>query len=110
MDLTILFTIVWLHFIADFVLQPSKIALNKWNSLRWLGLHCTIYTIPFLYFGLRFALITGGAHFIVDFISSKITHKLWEEKKVHLFFVTIGWDQAIHFSCLILTLRYLGIT
>ena len=110
MELSIIFIIIWLHFIADFILQSTNMAKNKWDSLKWLGFHCTVYTIPFFYFGWKFALITGGLHFIVDFISSKITHHLWEKKEVHWFFVVIGWDQAIHISCLLLTLNYLGIT
>jgi hypothetical protein len=105
--LNVIFLIVWLHFIGDFVLQSTKMAKNKWNSLYWLGIHCCVYGIPFLYFGVRFALITIGFHFIVDFLTSKATHHLWEKKELHWFFVVIGWDQALHFSCLFLTWNYL---
>ena len=110
MELSIIFTIIWIHFIGDFVLQSTKMALNKWNSLKWLYFHCVVYGIPLVYFGLKFALINVVLHFMVDFVTAKITHHLWEKKEVHWFFVVIGWDQAIHFSCLLLTLRYLGIT
>lgn len=99
--------IIWLHFIADFILQWDSISTTKWNSLKSLGTHCTIYGIPFLYFGLNFALVTVGAHFIVDFISSKLTHHYRVKEQYHWFFVVIGWDQAIHMSILILTWKYM---
>jgi len=108
-EYNIILILIWIHFVADFVLQSTKMGLNKWNSLKWLGFHCTVYGIPFLYFGVKFALITVGLHFIVDFFSSKITHQLWEKKEVHWFFVVIGWDQALHFVCLLATYRYLGL-
>ena len=101
-----IFIIIWIHFVADFILQSTKMAQNKWNSFKWLGFHCIVYTIPFLYFGVKFALITSGLHFIVDFITSKITHNLWEKKEVHWFFVVIGLDQAVHLSILLITWRY----
>jgi len=97
---------IWIHFISDFLLQTDKMATNKSSSLKYLGLHCIVYSIPFLIFGLQFAIINGFLHFIVDFISSKATSYLWQNEKRHWFFVTIGLDQAIHMSCLFLSLQY----
>ncbi len=102
--------IIWLHFIADFLLQSDKMAMNKSRDIRQLGIHCAVYALPFLLFGIEFALITCGAHFIIDFISSRLTSYYWKTKQRHWFFVTIGFDQAIHLTCLILLLELLGIT
>ena len=106
-SLKVIFIIIFLHFISDFVLQAKKMSLNKWKSKKWLGIHSIVYSILFLYFGILFSLITGILHFSVDFITSKITHYLWEKKKVYLFFVVIGLDQAIHFCLLLLTYKYI---
>lgn len=94
--------LIWIHFISDFVFQPDKIALNKNDNLGYLGLHCLIYSLLFLYFGIMFALITGILHFIIDFFSSKLTCYFYRRKENHKFFMVIGCDQALHFSCLFL--------
>lgn len=103
-----IFIIIVFHFIADFLLQNDKMALNKSTSLYWLGIHSIVYSIIFLYFGIQFALITCGAHFIIDFVSSKATTYFWKRKERHWFFATIGWDQLLHYVCLLTTYRYLN--
>lgn len=100
--------IIWLHFVGDFILQLDKMALSKSNSNSWLLLHCLIYSIPFLIFGIEYALLVGGSHFIVDFVTSKISKYYWLIKNQHMFFVIIGLDQAIHVTVLLLTLNHIG--
>jgi len=99
--------VVWLHFLADFVLQNDKMALNKSKSNMWLGLHAFIYMLPFLLFGWKFALINGVLHFIVDYMTSRGTSKLWAAEERHWFFTLIGFDQAVHLTCLFVTLNYM---
>ncbi len=101
--LTKIFLIIWLHFIADFLLQSDKMATN----IKWLGIHSVVYSIPFLLFGINFALITCGSHFVVDYITSKVTKYFWEREQRHWFFVTIGFDQVIHLSIFLIMLKYL---
>ena len=99
--------IIWLHFIADFLLQSQWMGVNKSKNSWVLGLHCYIYALPFVYFGFYYALLNGILHFIVDFITSRMTSRLYEKKEYHWFFVTIGADQAIHMTSLILTYVWL---
>ena len=96
-----LYSIIWLHFIADFFLQNDKMALNKSSSNKWLGIHVAVYSIPFLwFFGWKYALFNGVAHFITDWISSRLAKKLWMDGERHWFFVVLGADQAVHMTCL----------
>jgi len=107
MKIEIILLLVWMHFVADFILQSDKMAKSKSSSSFWLLLHVVTYSIPFVFFGWIFALVNGAAHFITDWITSRITSKLWEQKEVHWFFAVIGFDQAIHMTTLILTYKYL---
>ena len=97
--------IIWLHFVADFILQSDKMALNKSSNNRWLCIHSICYSIPFLYFGLTYCIINGMLHFSIDYITSRITGYLYQKEERHWFFVMIGLDQAAHLSCLILLLN-----
>lgn len=114
--------IFWLHFIADFVLQTNYMAMNKSKSNRALLLHCFAYSVPFfvwfiidytlelmLLYGLWFIAINTFTHFWIDFVTSRITSKLYEKQKYRLFFNVIGFDQALHMTILVLTYKWLPV-
>lgn len=99
--------LVWIHFCADFVLQSDAMAKGKSKDSRWLALHVGIYALCFIYLGWVFAAITFVAHFWTDYVSSRITSRLWAAKETHWFFAVIGADQALHMTQLLVTYRYL---
>ena len=101
------FILIWFHFLADFCTQTDKMATNKSSSNFWLGLHALCYTLIFFYFGWRFAIVTGAAHFVTDWITSRGTSYLWKTKQVRRFFALVGLDQAIHLTTLAYTYRWL---
>lgn len=110
-------TILALHWIADFVLQNDWMAQNKWKDKEALLTHVLVYTLVFFIFSvvmwlshsnivwLLFAVCVGVLHFFTDKYTSRITHRLWEEKKVHNFFVVVGFDQLLHFTQLLLLFK-----
>jgi hypothetical protein len=133
MNLTLPFSVILLHFLADWPLQSSWMAVNKSKHWDPLTLHVLVYTLVFCFAGFNWAFlaVTFGAHWLTDFLTSRMTSKLWfidlleplESKalayptfefarvyprKRYWFFVTIGFDQLIHYTTLALTLKYLG--
>ena len=100
--------IVWLHFLGDFILQNDEMATKKSSDSWCLFDHSIMYAAPMFFFGWEFALITWALHLPVDYVSSRLTSNLHRKGERHWFFVTIGADQAIHLTLLILTLEIVG--
>jgi hypothetical protein len=101
--------IIWVHWFADFILQSREMGTNKSSSVKWLSIHCLVYSLPLLVFGWQFALFNGVAHWMVDGVTSKITKRLYEKSNFYGFFSVIGMDQAIHMTVLLLSANYLGL-
>ena len=124
--------LVLLHFLGDFVCQSDWMAINK--SKRWdaLTAHVAIYTAIILLgtgFNLSFALITFGAHFATDAVTSRISRAWFPFVQLpgraasgkalyvdyegvglrsrHNFFTMIGFDQVLHYAQLFLTAYWL---
>lgn len=104
--LTILF-IVWLHVFADFVLQTHTMSINKGTSIKWLTIHIVTYTIPWFIFGWVYALVNAVLHWITDFATSRLNHKLANEGRNREFFMVVGLDQGIHLTTLFVTYHWL---
>ena len=109
MDIKIIIWLLFSHWVADFILQSDWMAQNK--SKRWDALlaHCSVYGIALGILTLNpiFGLINAFIHILVDFFTSRLNSYLWDKKEVHWFFVSIGFDQFIHFVTLILTYNFL---
>lgn len=103
MTVEIMLYLVWMHFVADFLLQTDRIALNKSSSNSILLLHVTAYGLCFMSVGVAYALANTVLHFITDWITSRLTKRLWQANERHWFFVVIGLDQAAHMTALIAT-------
>jgi hypothetical protein len=103
------------HWLGDFVLQSHWMSMNKSKRLDALAIHVATYTATLLIAsGLLFGVdeirplalfvgINGGLHFVTDFVTSRITSRLWHQQREHLFFVALGFDQLIHQVTLVAT-------
>lgn len=100
------------HFIGDFLLQTDEQAKGKSSSNITLFQHILTYILPltmigfFIPISFAFLLVNFVAHFCTDYVTSRMTKKLWSEGKVHWFFVVIGADQLIHALTLIWTYEF----
>jgi uncharacterized membrane protein YedE/YeeE len=120
-DLVDVILILFIHFVADFLLQSREMATNKSKSLYWLSAHVIVYSVitgigwsifinppsfgfdPFLFIvGLTFI-----THWVTDFCTSKLTTYFYTKEKYFEFFGVIGLDQLIHTITLLLTYQYL---
>lgn len=107
-----IYYILFVHWLADFVLQKREWAENKSSSLQALCAHVGTYTLclylaltPFMRwdFAVTLAAFNGVAHLITDAITSRITKRAYEKQQMKLFWSTIGFDQFLHVAVLIAT-------
>jgi Protein of unknown function (DUF3307) len=113
--------VVLYHWFADFVMQRGVDGKNKGHSLKHLLIHTTIYSIlwfiPMVFVlgylkAFIFVIITFISHTITDYFTSKKTSKEYLNgnfggdslPRRFDFFVTIGFDQSLHYIQLFLTL------
>ena len=129
MEKAFLVVLLWAlisHWVADFIFQKDEDARNKSKSLKHLASHIKDYAIVFglltlaplqallsytttNYYLLILAFLATNiiTHLGIDYVTSKITSKLWAEGKVHEFFVIVGLDQLLHTAIIVLSLYYI---
>lgn len=127
MTLVTIFTILFIHWVADFIVQTHWQAQNKSKNNIALLYHISTYTLTwfvaflgysvylytqlvdvdgFLGFDsniLWFFPITFVAHFITDWVTSRITSYYYRKGDFHNFFVVVGFDQLLHYAQLFIT-------
>lgn len=102
--------ILFAHFVADFICQSDWMAQNKSKEFYPLAVHIAVYSavISTMTLNPLFGIINGAIHFGVDYVTSRISSGLYRNgKKIHWFFVVIGFDQFIHTATLIYTWNFL---
>ncbi len=111
-----LFIILITHWVGDFILQTDWQAKNKSKNNQALTIHvvtyCSLWAIVISFIlsplnVLAFLVMTFACHWGTDYVTSRINTKLWSQGKVHWFFVSIGFDQFLHYVQLIITFNCL---
>lgn len=119
MEITIIFAILIIHWIADFILQTDSQAKGKSKKWKPLLTHTFNYSGVWFIVGLlyiiptpsvilfwkvfTFFIITFVAHTITDYFTSRLNSRLWAQGRTHDFFVAVGFDQILHYVQLFLT-------
>lgn len=110
--------LLFIHWVADFILQTHWQAQNKSKNNEALARHVGVYTLTlatasWFVFGTSydkwaaFWALNGLLHFCTDYFTSKWTSKLYAKQDWHNFFVIVGLDQLIHQFTLALTMIWL---
>jgi len=142
-NIYVILGIIFIHWIADFVMQTEKMAISKSTSNYWLTRHVLVYSTVWFFACLFycayldgfnwtqrgvnlvfiFPIITFICHWITDYYTSRLNTKLLPPKEehptdkgyfkqlggeFHNFFVSIGFDQVIHYLQLIITFQILS--
>lgn len=114
-------SIIFIHWVADFVLQTDEQAKGK--SKNWWDLlsHTVVYSVTVMFAieilllikynnsievffaTFLFGFITFICHTITDYFTSRLNSRLWAKGDVHNFFVSVGFDQVLHYAQLFLT-------
>ena len=121
MSLFTIFSIIIIHWFADFVLQTHWQATNKSKDNEALTLHVLSYSTVWLLVANVYSIITGNylvlaffpiitfiCHWVTDYFTSRLNAKLWVKGDVHNFFVSVGFDQVLHYVQLFLTFYFLS--
>lgn len=118
LPLGLIILILLTHWVADYVLQSDSLALRKSTSLSALITHSAIYTsvwaglliflelisgLPMIPFVMKFCAITFTTHAAIDYYTSRVQKRLYEQEKRREFFISLGFDQVLHliqlFAC-----------
>lgn len=117
LEIKVFIFLVIVHFLADFGLQTNDQAVNKSTSNKYLLYHVGVYSLAWFVamwgftgmwdMAFCFAAITFAMHYLTDFITSRISKKFFATNDYHNGFVTVGFDQVLHYLQLIITYSWL---
>lgn len=112
--LIVVMILLFFHWVGDFLTQTDWQANNKSKSWKALLAHTGVYTVTigifikmcevsdlfmpiYWYSNLIFMVVLFITHTIIDYKSSRITSKLYEDGNIRNFFNMIGLDQYLHY-------------
>lgn len=107
-----IFLLLLIHWIADFICQPTLLANTKYKNFSSLLSHILIYFYMSFYLSIAllslplsfityFVAFNAAAHLVIDYFTSKVSHYYADKKNWYPFFCVIGFDQFLHTSLLV---------
>ncbi len=128
MSLGLIFIVLFVHWLADFIAQSHEDAINKSSSNKHLLSHTVGYTahwaiaLPIMVVVLSeldiissfslvnvflFLFITFVCHTVTDYFTSRLVKRYFSVQNFHNGFVVVGFDQILHYVQLFLCIKYL---
>jgi hypothetical protein len=116
-NIYVILSILFFHWLFDFVFQTDSQAKGKSKEWGYLLEHTGIYSIcwfvplityliifPYAPDTIEFFIpITFICHTATDYYTSRVNSQLLDSENTHGFFVSVGFDQFLHFVQLLLT-------
>lgn len=114
--------ILWLmfaHWVGDFLLQSDRMARNKSKSNSVLLTHVGVWTVVMTSavgwlhakadpaWAANVLCWFAITHFWIDWVTSRITSRLYAANETHWFFVVVGFDQYLHFLTIVFVANYI---
>lgn len=119
MTLVEIFSILLIHWFADFVIQTHWQATNKSKNNTALTMHVLSYSATWFIISSTYSVLTSNplmmlfpvvtfiCHWVTDYYTSRLNSKLYAKGDIHNFFVSVGFDQVLHYVQLFLTYKLL---
>lgn len=134
MEIVEIIVIMFIHWLGDFPMQSDEMAKGKSSSWKYLIQHTSVYSSMFVAFAIfylgiipfetynvdtltwlrqfctnvtLFTIVTFTLHTFQDYITSRINKYFWNKGQVHNFFTSVGFDQFLHLSQLLITYQIL---
>lgn len=115
MGIAVIIWVLFAHWAADFLCQTRWMGDNKSSNINAMAAHIGVYAFVLGLFmqpvflqqystSCTFVGINAALHLATDYVTSNITKYAYRKQKMHLFWSTIGFDQFLHVSALLLTL------
>lgn len=115
-------SVLFCHWLGDFVLQTDFQAKNKSKDTNLLSLHSFTYAAAMGIGNVFFNWVNGNVydlilfgglmfltHFAIDYVTSRINSRLYAKGRIHYFFVSVGFDQFLHYAVVFGIVRGLAI-
>ena len=120
MDAIRIVYLIFVHLLADIVLQGNKMNELKHRKMLYLSVHGGIYMVVLIIatqftlligltpiLALKFAVFNGLAHFVVDFFTGGWKETKWAKSSIRNHSLITIFDHFIHITLLLLSYDYL---
>lgn len=107
-EISQLIYLLTMHWVMDFIVQNDWMAKNKSSNVWALSAHVALYSIPWFFISIPFALVNGISHLVIDSATSKMSKYFFEREDYHNGFVVIGFDQLLHVVILLVSYGIVG--
>jgi len=96
--MSVLVSILIIHYISDYIFQTRWIAENKSKSWMTCLFHAYLYSIPFLLLPTDSVMFCRLCmlHFFTDLVTSRLSANYYKADNLKMFWIIIGLDQLLH--------------
>ena len=95
-SMALVFLMLGLHFVAEFIFQPPQGVTFQGNSPRIIVVHSICHAIPFGVFGAHFMILVCLIHFSIEMAFNTLTSIYWTGGRYKHHRLVVGISQTLH--------------